>query len=258
MDTINKTHGWQNLPDDSFKSPINDIDVFKKAIDFLPYAFVIYTADGTAIYLNDACMKQYQINMDKAVGKFNIFKDPTVDPAMPYEEIKRVLKGDTVFFPAVKVPLNALSTRDGVEYDIDALYLDMTFFPVMEDGRVAYFVQLQVPRRVYKGKKEIEQAKEYMDNNWLEKFSLDKVLAASGLSKAHFTRLFKQHTGTTAHEYYIRVKIERLKEKLSDPHSTVSQAFTACNLDYNGYFARVFKDRVGVSPSEYRQSLNDT
>ena len=255
MNEDNTTRGWQNLPEDSFKSPINDIDVFKKIIDAFPHSITLNTPDGTLVYANKTGLKLYQLNPDRAIGKYSIFQDPTINAAMPFEKIKRVLKGETVFFPAVKVPLPALSVRDSVEYDMDALYLDITYFPIIVDGRVAYFVQHQVPCRVYRGKKEIEKAKEYMDNNWLEKFSLDKVLAASGLSKAHFTRLFRQHTGTTAHEYYIRVKIERLKEKLSDPHSTVSQAFAACNLDYNGYFARVFRDRVGVSPSEYRQSL---
>jgi AraC-like DNA-binding protein len=106
---------------------------------------------------------------------------------------------------------------------------------------------------VYQGKKEIEKAKEYIENNWLEKFVLKDVLSASGLSKTHFTRLFKKHTGTTAHEFYIRVKIGKLKEKLIDPNIGVIQAFTECNLEYSGRFAKIFKDREGVTPSEYKQ-----
>ena len=250
--------GWQNVAEDKFKPSINEIEIFRKIIDAFPHSITLNTPDGTLVYANKTGLKLYQINPDRAIGKYSIFQDSTIDAAMPFEKIKRVLKGETVFFPAVKAPLPALSVRDSVEYDMDALYLDITYFPIIVDGRVAYFVQHQVPCRVYRGKKEIEQAKEYIDNNWLEKFCLDKVLAASGLSKSHFTRLFRQHTGITAHEYYIRVKIERLKEKLSDPHSTVSQAFAACNLDYSGHFARVFKDRVGVSPSEYRRSINHT
>lgn len=257
MDENNTPNGWQNIPEDKFEMPLHDLEVFKRIIDALPYALVIYTANGTTVYANTACIRLYKANIDGVIGKFNIFNDPTVDPSMPYKEIMRVLKGETVFFPAVKVPLAALSTRDNVEYDMDALYIDMTFFPVMEGSRVTYIVQHQVPCKVYRGRKEIEKAKEYIDNNWFEKFSLNGILAASGLSKTHFARLFKLHTGTTAHEYYIRVKIEKLKEKLTDPNITVSQAFHGCNLDYNGHFAGIFRDRVGVSPSEYKHSVSD-
>ena len=251
----NQTKGWQNVTEDNIKQPLNDIEVFRTIIDFLPYALVIYTADGTVIYSNHAAIELYQVNLDGAIGKYNIFQDPTINAAMPFEKIKRVLKGETVFFPAVKVPLKTLSARDSVEYDMEALYLDMTWFPIVKDGDVTYIVQHQVPCRVYKGKKEIERAKEYVDNNWFEKFDLKKVVSASCLSPAHFTRLFRQHAGITAHEYYIRVKISKLKEKLSDPGLSVTAAFSACNLDYNGHFARVFKAHAGVSPSVYKKQI---
>ena len=250
-----KNQGWQNIAGDSVKPPLNDLEVFKKIVDAFPHNVGICTPDGTIVYVNHASSRLYQFNLDGLIGKYNMFKDPTIDAVMPFEKIRRVLKGETVFFPDVKVPLNALSARDGVRYDMEALYFDVTYFPIMEDGRVIYIVQHQIPCRVYRGKKEIEQAKEYIDNNWFEKFDLKKVVTASCLSSAHFTRLFKQYTGITAHEYYIRIKIGKLREKLRCPDLTVTEAFTACNLDYNGYFARVFKAHTGVTPSEFKRQV---
>lgn len=94
---------------------------------------------------------------------------------------------------------------------------------------------------MYKGKAEIERAKEYIDDNWLEKFSAEKVVKASGLSRAYFLRLFKKHIGMTPHEYYIGVKIVKLKEKLCDPFLSVTSAFAECGLDYNGYLPRCLR-----------------
>ena len=253
MASLNETNSWQNIPEDSFRAPLNDIELFRKTIDALPYPIVISSPDGTVVDLNEAAMKQYKLTKDDIVGKYNVLHDPTILAAMPLEKIKHVYKGEIAFFPAVKVPLKILSTRKGVDYELEALYMDITFFPIMENGRLAYFASLQVPNRMYKGKREIEQAKEYIDNNWLEKFDLKKVAKAARLSQAHLTRLFRQHTGITSHEYYTRIKIGKLKEKLSDPDLSVAEAFSACNLDYNGYFARVFKDHVGVTPSEYKK-----
>jgi len=250
----NKTKGWQNIPDDEIETPLHDIEVFKKIIDVFPYPITIFSREGTVVYINKACFEMYKAKPATTIGKYNFLQDPTVDAAMNFEKLKRVQKGETVFIPAVKVPLEELSARDGVEYEMEAVYMDMTWFPVMEDGRVTYIVQHHVPCRVYRGKKEIERAKEYIDKNWLDKFDLKKVVAESCLSMAHFTRLFRQHTGTTAHEYYMRVKVGKLKEKLCDPQLSVTEAFAACNLDYNGHFARVFKAHTGLTPSGYKKN----
>jgi len=248
-----ETRGWQNIPEENFKPPLNDIEVFKKLIDILPYPVAIYSSDGTAVYINEAGLKMYQIDNARATGKYNLYRDPTVDPVMPLDELKRLYKGETVFFPAVKVPLAILSARDGVEYNMEALYMDMTFFPIMTDGCLEYIVQHQIPCRIYRGKKEIEKAKEYIDNNWLEKFNRKNTAMAACLSPAHLTRLFRRHTGMTMYEYYLRVKISKLKEKLRDPDLSVTKAFSACNLNYNGHFARVFKKYTGITPSEYKK-----
>ncbi len=120
-------------------------------------------------------------------------------------------------------------------------------------NRVVFVVALLINRRVYRGKSEIEKAKEYLESYWMDKFNADETAKAACLSKAHFTKLFKKHTGVTPYEYYINIKIGKLKEKLLDTNLSVAQAFAACNMDYNGHSAKLFKDKVGVSPSEYRK-----
>ena len=42
-------------------------------------------------------------------------------------------------------------------------------------------------------------------------------------------------------------------EKLLDDNLTIAQAFAACSMDYNGHSAKMFRKRVGVSPSVYRK-----
>ena len=87
----------------------------------------------------------------------------------------------------------------------------------------------------------------------MEKYDADKTAQAACLSKAHFSKLFKKHTGVTPHEYYINYKIGKLKEKLIDSNLTIAQEFAACNMDYSGHSAKIFKEKVGVCPSVYRK-----
>jgi transcriptional regulator GlxA family with amidase domain len=156
--------------------------------------------------------------------------------------------------------LEDIAERYGIE-DLDAvaIYQDVTIFPVLDDQKkVKYVVAFLINRRVYKGKDEIEKAKEYIENHWLEKFDLNEAAKAACFSRAHFTKLFKKHTGITPHEYYINYKINKLKEKLLDTNLSITQAFAVCNMEYNGHTAGLFREKTGVSPSDYRKALKDT
>ena len=116
-----------------------------------------------------------------------------------------------------------------------------------------YFVAVFIIKKIYRGKEEIGWGKQYIKDHWLEPFDLSATANAACLSKAQFSKLFKKHTGVTPHEYYINYKISKLKEKLLDTNFTIAQAFAACNMDYNGHSAKLFKRKVGVTPSVYRK-----
>lgn len=243
---------------DSFKSLSGKLEILAEVIEFFPYPIQVYNTDGTSVLINKALMSEYHVSSpDMVVGKYNIFKDPSIIALGQIPEIRRAFQGETVFFHDIKVPLEDIAQRYGInDLDAVAVYQDITFFPILDDKkRVVYVVAFLINRRVYKGKDEIERAKEYIESHWLEKFDLDKVAKASCFSKAHLTKLFKKHTGITPHEYYMNYKIGKLKEKLMDTNLSVAEAFAACNIEYNGHSARIFKEKAGVSPSEYRKSI---
>ncbi|MGI5838494.1 MAG: helix-turn-helix transcriptional regulator [bacterium] len=250
----NNQSGRQNQIIESFQSIAGKEELLAKVIQFFPYPIQIYASDGTSVLMNEAMLSEYPVSPDMVIGKYNVLKDPSVIATGQLQVLKRAFRGETVFFPDVKVPLADISERYGIrDFDVEAIYQDITVFPLLDDGnRVQYVVALLVNRRVYRGKDEIEKGKEYIETHWLDKFDADRTARAAGLSKTHFTKLFKKHTGVTPHAYYRNYKISKLKEKLLDTSLSVAQAFTACNMDYNGHSARLFREKVGVSPSAYR------
>jgi AraC-like DNA-binding protein len=75
------------------------------------------------------------------------------------------------------------------------------------------------------------------------------------LSSNYFGDLIKKETGKTAQEYIQSKVIDIAKEKIFDPTKSVNQIAMELGFKYPQHFTRLFKQRVGQTPNEYR-SLN--
>ncbi|WP_423147887.1 helix-turn-helix domain-containing protein [Rubrolithibacter danxiaensis] len=72
------------------------------------------------------------------------------------------------------------------------------------------------------------------------------------LSPNYFGDLIKKETGKTAQEYVQSKVISIAKEKIFDTSKTVSQVAYELGFKYPQHFTRLFKQRVGYSPIEFR------
>ena len=72
------------------------------------------------------------------------------------------------------------------------------------------------------------------------------------LSANYFGDLVKKETGKSAQEYIHSKIIELGKEKIFDLSKSISQVATELGFKYPAHFTRLFKQRVGCNPQEYR------
>lgn len=75
------------------------------------------------------------------------------------------------------------------------------------------------------------------------------------MSRSYFSQCFKDVVGMTFNDYLRHIRVEKAKEYLQYTHRTIQ--WIAENTGYNDqkYFSRVFLEKTGVLPSEYRQSI---
>jgi AraC-like DNA-binding protein len=76
------------------------------------------------------------------------------------------------------------------------------------------------------------------------------------LSPNYFGDLIKKETGKSPHEYIQLKLIDVAKERMFDTNKSVSEVAYGLGFKYPQHFSRVFKQHVGVSPLEYRSSMN--
>jgi AraC-like DNA-binding protein len=76
------------------------------------------------------------------------------------------------------------------------------------------------------------------------------------LSSGYFGDLIKKETGKSAHEFIQLKLIDVAKDRIFDINKSVSEIAYDLGFKYPQHFTRVFKQRVGVSPQEYRTSLS--
>ncbi len=72
------------------------------------------------------------------------------------------------------------------------------------------------------------------------------------LSVNYFGDLIKKETGKSAQEHIQSKIIEIAKNKIFDIHKTVNDVSYELGFKYPQHFSRLFKQKTGVSPSEYR------
>lgn len=76
------------------------------------------------------------------------------------------------------------------------------------------------------------------------------------LSPNYFGDLIKKETGKSAQEYVQLKLIDVAKERISDSGKSLSEIAYSMGFKYPQHFTRMFKQNVGMSPIEYRSSMN--
>ncbi|KUG03357.1 transcriptional regulator, arac family [hydrocarbon metagenome] len=244
----------------SFQLAFDNDSLLFQIVDLFPMPIEIFAPDGTTVFVNRAFLEEYNISgPDQIVGKYNLLKDPVVNDELGLREyLLRAFEGETLSASDVKVPFKDMSSRYNTrneDFDVEALYKDINSFPIWDgNNNIAYIVNVFVTTRMYQGRSDIAKAKEYIETHWLEEFDMDKVAQLVNLSRYHFSRLFKKHTSMTPFSYYQEIKIKKLKEALCDKNLSITEAFAACGEDYKGNYLKIFKEKTGMTPSQYRKT----
>ncbi len=99
----------------------------------------------------------------------------------------------------------------------------------------------------------IQQAITYIQENYAQPFSIDNIADHAGLSASRFANLFKEQKGISPLAYRDEIRMTKACDLLFN--TKLPMIKIAEQIGYNDpqYFSRSFKQRMKISPREYRK-----
>lgn len=105
------------------------------------------------------------------------------------------------------------------------------------------------------GRQVAEEIKRYVEEHYGEPFSLEDVAEALHFNKTYLAGLFKEETGTTIGRYAQEVRLKKAGEILRTERPKTYEVAARVGYRDVAHFTKAFKERYGVSPKVYRNTI---
>jgi AraC-like DNA-binding protein/ligand-binding sensor protein len=101
----------------------------------------------------------------------------------------------------------------------------------------------------------VRRAKAHITAHYGDAISLAETARSMHVSTFYFCKIFKKATGLTFTDYLGRVRIEKAKNLLLNPHLRISEIAYTVGFQSLTHFNRVFRKLTGEAPTVFRESL---
>lgn len=93
---------------------------------------------------------------------------------------------------------------------------------------------------------------DYINMNYTEDITLDKISDVAGFSKFHFSRLFKKFTDMSFYDYLNQRRVKEAEKLLLNPELSITEVAMRSGFSSIATFNRVFKGFKECTPTEFK------
>jgi len=169
-------------------------------------------------------------------------------------------KGDTGFFDVQKhsIPAGAGRALDNILLSLNTLAQEPVTTPMdnyLLLALLSYSRQLLAESTVDRprGANLYHGICIYIQENFHLPISRESIAGHFNLSPSHLSRLFRQQGHMRLADYISWVRLERAKFMLKKYRFRLEEVAQRCGYSDVNYFCRVFKQKTGLTPSQYRE-----
>ncbi len=101
----------------------------------------------------------------------------------------------------------------------------------------------------------IRRAQQFISSHVREKLSVPIVAKNVDVSPSYLTALFHKNLQISPGEYIRRIKLQESKQMIRDNSMNFTQIAAALQYSTVHHFSRQFKEKYGITPSEYAKSV---
>lgn len=101
----------------------------------------------------------------------------------------------------------------------------------------------------------LRKAIDYINEHYSEPLTLNEVAEHTYVTTFYISRMFKKELGISFIDYLNDIRIEKAKELLKDVRYKSYEVASLVGIPDPHYFSKLFKKYSGISPSEYRETL---
>lgn len=91
----------------------------------------------------------------------------------------------------------------------------------------------------------------YLHAHYRDPISRSDIASYIGVSERHLSRCFQQEVGLTPMTYLNRLRVKMAKNLLEARQMSITDIAMEVGFSTGGYFARVFREEVGISPRQF-------
>ena len=172
--------------------------------------------------------------------------------------------------PAICQTILELTSMGGLcEADEDAVYLQMgglmrkILYDLLEDNRRCQpsLVQPEDDGVEVMGiggtyaDRYVNIVARLIQNSYSQNITVENIADKLAINRSYLSAMFKRNTGLAIKEFLTNYRIDQSCVMLRDLHKPIMEVSCAVGYEDPLYFSRLFRRKVGCSPTEYRQRL---
>ncbi len=115
--------------------------------------------------------------------------------------------------------------------------------------------RLKASNSVHSENEIIRRAQQYVSSHIREKLSVPTVARMVDVSPSYLTALFHKNLQISPGEYIRRIKLQESKQMIRENSMNFSEIAATLQYSTVHHFSRQFKDKFGITPTEYAKSV---
>lgn len=136
------------------------------------------------------------------------------------------------------------STAENLYYLQGKLY---QFFSVLARG-----IEIQQYSNDTKESIHVQEAIAYIKNYYSQKITVEDIANYLALNRSYLYTIFMNSLGISPKDFLTEFRISRGKEQLALTNLSVEEIAVSCGYRNSLAFGKVFKQKVGITPTQYR------